>query len=256
MKAKIDLVADLGEGFGCYTMADDESMLKLVSSANVACGFHAGDPRTMAKAVELAVKNGVGIGAHPGFPDLVGFGRRDMNLTSWEITTDVIYQLGALDGFVKAYGGKIQHVTPHGRLGNLADTDRKYAEAVVDAISRFDSSIAVVSSEGELVEAAKRRELKVATLLLGDRSYNDDGSLVNRKEPNAVIHDPEAVMKRCVRMVIEGKVASINGRDIAKKGDCLLLHGDTAGSLEIARKIRSALVEADVEICKVGDSLL
>lgn len=248
MKPTVDLVADLGEGFGCYTIADDRSMLEFVSSANVACGFHAGDPRTMAKAVELAVKNGVGIGAHPGFPDLVGFGRRDMNLTSWEITTDVLYQLGALEAFAKTYGGRLQHITPHGRLGNLADTDRRYAEAVLDAVVRFDQSIIIAVPEGELGQLAKQKGLKVATLMLGDRSYNDDGSLVNRREPNAVIHDPEIVMKRCVRMVVEGKVTSITGHDIAKKGDSLLLHGDTAGSLELARKIRGALVEAGVEI--------
>lgn len=254
MKACIDLVADLGEGFGCYNIVDDASMLELVSSANVACGFHAGDPRTMAKAVEAAVKNGVGIGAHPGFPDLVGFGRRDMNLTSWEITTDIIYQLGALDAFVKIYGGHLQHITPHGRLGNLADTDRRYAEAVIDAVLRFDPSLTIVVSEGELARLAKEHGLKVATLLLGDRSYNDDGSLVNRREPNAVISDPEAVLKRCVRMVVEGKVASINGHDIEKRGDSLLLHGDTAGALEMAKKIRRALVEAGVEIRTLGKS--
>lgn len=253
MKPTIDLVADLGEGFGCYTIADDASMLELVSSANVACGFHAGDPRTMAKTVELAVNNGVAIGAHPGFPDLGGFGRRDMNLTSWEITTDVIYQLGALDAFVRSYKGKLQHITPHGRLGNLADTDRKYAEAIVDAVVRFDPSIIVAVPEGELAQLAGARGLKVATLLLGDRAYNDDGSLVNRREPGAVIHDPEIVMKRCVRMALEGTVTSITGRVIAKKGDSLLLHGDTAGSLEIARKIRKALVDSGVEIRKLGE---
>ena len=252
MKSCIDLVADLGEGFGCYTIVDDASMLELVSSANVACGFHAGDPRTMAKAVELAVKNGVGIGAHPGFPDLVGFGRRDMNLTSWEITTDIIYQLGALHAFVKVYGGHLQHITPHGRLGNLADTDRRYAEAVIEAVLRFDPSLIIATSEGELSELAKTRGLKVATLLLGDRAYHDDGSLVSRREANAVIHDPEIVLKRCVRMALEGKVASVNGRDIEKRGDSLLLHGDTAGALAMAKKIRNALIEAGVEIRTLG----
>lgn len=253
MKPTIDLVSDLGEGFGCYTIADDAGMLELVSSANIACGFHAGDPRTMAKAVELAVKNDVGIGAHPGFPDLIGFGRRDMNLSSWEITTDILYQLGALSAFVRFYGGQLQHITPHGRLGNLADTDRKYAEAIIDAVIRFDPSLIVAVPEGELAHLGKQRGLKVATLMLGDRSYHDDGSLVNRREPNAVIHDPEIVIKRCVRMAVEGKVTSITGRDIWKKGDSLLLHGDTKGSLELARRIRSALVEAGVEIRKLGE---
>ena len=248
MKAAVDLVADLGEGFGCYKIADDSKILEVVGSANIACGFHAGDPRTMANAVKLAVEHGVGIGAHPGFPDLVGFGRRDMNCTSWEITTDVMYQLGALNAFVKAYGGHLQHITPHGRLGNLADSDKRYAEAVLDAVVRVDESIIIAVSEGELWRLAKQKGLRVATLMLGDRSYNDDGSLVNRRLPNAVIKDPEAVMKRCVRMVMEGKVTSINGREIDKKGNTLLLHGDTEGSLELARKIRGALIEAGVEI--------
>ncbi|MDU4961438.1 MAG: 5-oxoprolinase subunit PxpA [Sporomusaceae bacterium] len=253
MNPTIDLVADLGEGFGAYTIADDAGMLALVSSANVACGFHAGDPRTMARAVELAVKNGVAVGAHPGFPDLVGFGRRDMNLTAWEITTDVLYQLGALDAFVKAHKGRLQHITPHGRLGNLADTDRKYAEAVLDAVVQFDPSLIIAAPEGELVHLGRSRGLKTAILLLGDRAYNDDGSLVSRSQPNAVIHDPEAVTERCVRMALEGTVSSITGRIITKKGDSLLLHGDTAGSLEIARKIRQALVTAGVEIRKLGE---
>lgn len=255
MKPVVDLVADLGEGFGCYTITDDSKILDIVSSANIACGFHAGDPRTMAKAVEMAVTNGVGIGAHPGFPDLVGFGRRDMNLTSWEITTDVMYQLGALEAFVKAYGGHLQHITPHGRLGNLADSDRRYAEAVLDAVVRVDESIIIAVSEGELWHLAKQKGLRVATLMLGDRAYNDDGSLVNRRLPGAVIHDPETVMKRCVRMVVEGKVQSITGHDIVKTGNTLLLHGDTEGSLEIARKIRGALLQAGVEIRMMGQQL-
>lgn len=253
MRKIIDINSDLGEGFGSYTMAEDSSLLELVSSANIACGFHAGDPRTMAYAAEQAVKNNVDIGAHPGFPDLVGFGRRDMNLSSWEITTDVLYQLGALSAFVKASGGRLQHVSPHGRLGNLCVVDRKYAEAVVEAIMKFDTSLIVVTQPGEMDSIAKQNGLKVANLIYADRAYQDDGTLVSRKEPNAVIHDPETVVKRCVRMVVEGRVTSVTGREIEVTGHTLCLHGDTAGSLMLARQIRSGLVEAGVEIRRLSD---
>ena len=230
-------------------------MLKVIGSANIACGFHAGDPRTMAKTVEEAVQNDIGIGAHPSFPDLVGFGRRSMNLTSWEITTDVLYQLGALNAFVKAYGGQLQHLTPHGQLGNLAASDSKCAEAIVDAVVRFDPSIIILCQPGELAEAAKKRGLRHAATIFADRAYNDNGKLVSRKEPNAVINDPDIVIKRCVRMVVERKVTTITGRDLTINGNALLLHGDTAGSLDLARKIRSALIEAGVEICKLSKQL-
>lgn len=255
MSRVIDINSDLGEGFGSYTMTDDSQLLELVSSANIACGFHAGDPRTIAHAVEQAVQNGVGIGAHPGFPDLVGFGRRDMNLTPLEIKTDVLYQLGALSAFVKASGGRLQHVSPHGQLGNMAAVNRKYAEAILDAIGLFDPSLIVMAVPGELIDLAKQRGLRAATILFADRAYNDDGSIVSRKEPNAVISDPAYVVERCVRMVVEGKVTSITGREIEVKGHSLLLHGDTAGSLDLARKITTALREAGVEIRKLGEWL-
>ncbi|MGP7817933.1 LamB/YcsF family protein [Niallia sp. 01092] len=253
MRKVIDIISDLGEGFGSYTMADDSSLLELVSSANIACGFHAGDPRTMADAVEKSVKNNVGIGAHPGFPDLVGFGRRHIELSSWEITTDILYQLGALNAFVKAYGGTLQHVTPHGRLGNLSVENRKYAEAIVEGIVRFDPSLMVVTTPGEMANIAEQRGLKVAYVIFADRAYNDDGTLVSRDNPNAVIHDPETVVKRCVKMVVEGKVTSITGKEIEVDGQSLLLHGDTSGSLKLAQQIKSALIEAGVEIRRLGD---
>lgn len=253
MSKFIDIISDLGEGYGAYTMADDSSLLELVSSANIACGFHAGDPRTMANAVEKAMINNVGIGAHPGFPDLVGFGRRHMDLTSWEVTTDVLYQIGALSAFVKAYGGTLQHVTPHGRLGNLSVVDRNFAKAIVEGIAKFDPSLIVVTTPGELAEVATQKGLKVAYTIFADRAYNDDGTLVSRDNPSAVIHDPETVVKRCVRMVVEGKVTSITGREMDVVGHSLLLHGDTSGSLKLAQQIKNALLEAGVGIRKLGD---
>lgn len=253
MKKYIDIISDLGEGFGSYTMADDSHLLELVSSANIACGFHAGDPRTMASAVKKSIENNVGVGAHPGFPDLVGFGRRHMELTSWEITTDILYQIGALSAFAKAYGGKLQHVTPHGRLGNLSVVDHRYAEAIVEGIAKFDPSLIIVTMPGEMADIANQKGLKVAYTLLADRAYNDDGTLVSRDHPNAVIHDSEEVVKRCVRMVLEGKVTTITGRDMEVNGQSLLLHGDTQGSLKLAMQVKNALLDAGVEIRKLGD---
>lgn len=255
MGINIDISSDLGEGFGDYTMADDSSLLELISSANIACGFHAGDPRTMASAVEQAFNNDVGIGAHPGFPDLVGFGRRNMHLTSREITTDVLYQIGALSAFVRATGGHLQHVSPHGQLGNLSVVDRNYAEAIALAIMKYDSSLIVVTQPGELDIAARQLGLKVANLIFADRAYKEDGTLVSRKEENAVIHDPQIVVQRCVRMVVEGKVTAVTGKDIEVDGHSLLIHGDTPGSLKLARLIRDALVNAGVEIRKLSDWL-
>jgi 5-oxoprolinase (ATP-hydrolysing) subunit A len=253
MNRFIDINADMGEGFGRYKIADDSDLLKIISSANIACGFHAGDPRTMAKAVEEAVQNGVGIGAHPGFPDMVGFGRRDMNLTPLEITTDVLYQLGALSAFTKMSGARLQHISPHGRLGNLAVIDRKYAEAIVEAVVRFDPSIIIVTQPGELANIAKQQGLRVAFHIFADRAYNDDGTLVSRREPHSVIHDPDIVVPRCVRMVVEGKVETVTGRDISVTAHTLCLHGDTPGSIELAQKIKNALIEAGVEIRKLED---
>lgn len=255
MQPVIDLNSDLGEGYGRYQIVDDTQFLPLVSSVNIACGFHAGDPRTMADMVRQSVAHHVGIGAHPGFPDLVGFGRRDMALSQFEITTDFLYQIGALSAFVKAYGGVLQHVSPHGRLGNLVVTNRHHAEAVVDAIVAYDSNLIVVAQRGVLADLARQRGLRVAIQIFGDRAYDDDGMLVSRTLEHAVIHDQNLVVERCVRMVTEGKVSSITGKDIEMNGHTLTLHGDTTGSLELARKVRAALLESGVAIRKLGDFL-
>ncbi|WP_100488520.1 LamB/YcsF family protein [Sporolactobacillus pectinivorans] len=253
MKKYLDIISDLGEGFGSYSIADDSSLLALVSSANIACGFHAGDPRTMASAVEKSIENNVGVGAHPGFPDLVGFGRRAMDLSSWEVTTDILYQIGALHAFVKAYGGELQHVTPHGKLGNFSVVDQRYAKAIAEGIAMFDPSLIVVTMPGELAEAAKKKGLRVAYTIFADRTYNDDGTLVARSNPHAVIRDPDTVVERVIRMVNEGKVTSITGKEIEVNGHSLLLHGDTPGSLQLAKQIKNALMSAEIEIRRLGD---
>ncbi|MFD8492747.1 LamB/YcsF family protein [Amycolatopsis sp. NPDC059657] len=244
----VDLVADLGEGFGAYRVGDDAALLDIVSSANIACGFHAGDPRLMEETVAACARRGIGIGAHPGFPDLVGFGRRAMELTADEVRTDVLYQLGALSAFTTACGTRMRHVTPHGRLGNLAMSERPYAEAVVDAVAAFDRSLTMVTQGGVLAETARKAGLPVAILMLADRGYRDDGTLVPRRDPGAVITDPAEVAARVVRAVTGGVVRTVTGHDLPIACDTVLVHGDTPGAVDLARGIRGALREAGVDI--------
>lgn len=255
MKRIIDICSDLGEGFGNYTAADDAGMMELISSANIACGFHAGDPRTMNHAVSKAMELGIGIGAHPSYPDAVGFGRRNMDLSYEEIFTDMLYQIGALSAFVQVHGGKLQHVFPHGQLGLRANYDSMYAEAIVDAVVQYDPSLIMMTQKGELARIAKEKGLKVANPIFADRAYHEDGTLVSRKIAGSVIHDPDLVISRCLRMVLEGKVTAITGKDISIEGHTLLIHGDTQGSLNLARKIREALDGAGVEILPLGEWL-
>ncbi|MFE7423115.1 LamB/YcsF family protein [Rhodococcus sp. NPDC057529] len=252
MNRMVDLVADVGEGFGDYRISDDASLLELVSSANVACGFHAGDPRIMDTTVARCIAQGVSIGAHPGFPDLVGFGRRAMDLTAEEVRTDVLYQIGALSAFVRSRGATLAHVAPHGRLGNLSWTKPSYADAIADAVLAFDPSLIVLSQEGELARAARERGLKVGILGIGDRAYRDDGTLVPRTEHGAVIHDPQEVAARTVRMVTEGLIESVSGTDLPVTVDTVLLHGDNPAALTVARQVRSELEVAGVEIRPVA----
>lgn len=248
----IDICSDLGEGYGNYTLANDEEILKLITSANIACGFHAGDPRTIQNTIKSAALNGTGIGAHPSFPDKVGFGRRNMDLSFEEIYTDMIYQLGAISAFAKINGCQLQHVLPHGQLSNMANENNMYAEAIVQAIYDYDSSLILMVQQGLLEQEARRRGLCVAKILFADRAYNDNGTLVSRKHPNAVIKEEKAVIERTIRMVKEKKVTSITGKEINIEGHTLLVHGDTEGSLELIKKIRHALIKEDVEIQPIG----
>ncbi|MFD1324537.1 LamB/YcsF family protein, partial [Micromonospora sonneratiae] len=244
----VDLLADLGESFGAYRMGDDAALLDVVTSANVACGFHAGDPRVMDATVAACARRGIGVGAHPGFPDLVGFGRRTMELTPHEVRTDVLYQIGALDAFARAHGTRLRHVTPHGRLGNLAMSERGYADAVAGAVAAYDPSLVMVTQDGVLAEAAERLGLPVAILGLADRAYDDDGTLVRRNRPGAVITDPDQVAARVVRMVTEQVISTVSGRDLPIRCDTVLLHGDTPGAVALARTVRAELTAAGVRI--------
>ncbi|NUT50603.1 MAG: 5-oxoprolinase subunit PxpA [Saccharothrix sp.] len=248
MNPAVDLSADLGESFGAYRLGDDDAMLELVSSANVACGFHAGDPRVMDATVARCARLGVAVGAHPGFPDLTGFGRRTMELTADEIRTDVLYQLGALDAFARAHDVRLRHVTPHGRLGNLVVTAEAYAAPVVAAVSSYDPSLVVVTQAGVLADLAARAGLPVAVLGLPDRRYHDDGTLVRRGEPGAVITDPAEVADRAVRMVTEHALDTVTGGELEIRCDTVLLHGDNPGAVRIARAVRERLSSAGVDI--------
>ncbi|MFC9502634.1 LamB/YcsF family protein [Streptomyces sp. NPDC057002] len=255
MTPMVDLVADLGEGFGAYTMGDDKALLEMLTSANVACGFHAGDPRIMDATVRTCVANRVAVGAHPSFPDLVGFGRRAMDLTPEEVRTDMLYQIGALQAFAVAHGTRVQHVAPHGRLGNLVAVRADYARAVVDAVASLDQSLIVLAQDGELADAARARGLRVGIVGIADRAYRDDGTLVPRSEPGAVIHDPDEVARRTLRMVTEGVIRSAGGKDIPVACDTVLLHGDSPGAIALAGRIRAELLAAGVEITSLDKVL-
>ena len=248
MSRKVDLVADLGEGYGDWTMGDDAALLEIVTSANIACGFHAGDPRIMDRTVAECVRRAVRIGAHPSFPDLVGFGRRAMDLTEEEVRTDVVYQLGALSAFAAYHGARVAHLAPHGRLGNLVATRPDYARAVVDAVSHIDPALRILAQDGELADAARAAGIVVGIVGIADRAYEDDGTLVPRSQPGALIHDVGEISARTVRMVKEGVIDSRNGVGIPVDVDTVLLHGDSPAAVDLARRIRSDLEAAGVVI--------
>jgi UPF0271 protein len=244
----VDLVADLAEGFGDYKMGDDSALLNIVTSANIACGFHAGDPRIMNDTVQGCVQRGVNVGAHPGFPDLVGFGRRTMELTAREVRTDLLYQLGALAAFAAYHGTKVTHVAPHGRLGHLVATRPDYAEAVADAVAGYDQNLIILAQEGELSRSAHERKLKVGIVGIADRAYREDGTLVPRSAPGAVLHEPSQIAERTVRMVTDGLIETVTGKDITIEADTVLLHGDNKAAVELAQRIKRDLVKAGVAI--------
>jgi len=250
----IDLNCDLGEGFGAYTLGDDAALMRVVSSANVACGFHAGDPRTMRRGVEMARAAGVAVGAHPGFPDRVGFGRRELGATAEEMTTDVLYQIGALAAFCAAEGLALQHVKPHGALYNLAARNRHVADAVVAAIARFDPTLILFAPPGSaMVQAASEHNLRVAREIFADRAVEPDGRLVARGAPGAVITESEAVIARTLRMIRTGRVTAINGQEIELTGETICVHGDTPDAVAILGSLRAALEAEGIGVRPVGE---
>ena len=251
---RVDLNCDLGESFGAYKLGVDEEILPFVTSANIACGFHAGDPAVMRKTVMLALKNGVAIGAHPGLPDLVGFGRRQMDISPQEAYDIVVYQLGALAAFVKAEGASMQHVKPHGALYNMAAKSKPLSAAIAEAVYKVDSGLILFGLAGsELVAAGEKIGLQVAHEVFADRTYQQDGSLTSRKQPDALITNQEEAVQQVVRMIKEGQVLSRQGQDIAVKADTVCIHGDGKHALEFARKIQEYLLNSGIAVKAMGN---
>lgn len=246
---KVDLNCDLGESFGNYTCGMDASVIPHISSANVACGFHAGDPLVMQKTVALAAKHGTAVGAHPGFPDLVGFGRRNMAVSPLELKAMMIYQIGALKAFCRSQGVTLQHVKPHGAMYNMAAKDRKLADAICEAIAEVDDSLILLGLSGsEMLKAAKAKGLRCASEVFADRAYEPDGSLTPRALEGSVITDEEEAINRVLQMVKSGTVVARNGQVIPIEADSICLHGDGVKAVEFARRIRQALTDSGVEI--------
>ena len=253
MDYQVDLNCDMGESFGAYTMGNDEQILDLITSANVACGFHAGDPSVMKKTVRMAMEKGVGIGAHPGTPDLAGFGRRAMAISAEEAYDLTMYQIGALDAFIRSEGGVMQHVKPHGALYNMAAKDALLSEAVAEAVYAVNPELILFGLSGsELIRAGERIGLRTASEVFSDRTYQPDGSLTNRREPNALITDPETAGAQVVRMVKEGKVRTVDQTDFSLRADTVCIHGDGVTALEFARRLKALLPEEGVKVEKIG----
>ena len=251
---RVDLNSDLGESFGRYTIGMDDKIIPMITSANVACGYHASDPVVMNKTLAMAKEAGIRVGAHPGFPDLMGFGRRNLSVSQEEAKAYTLYQLGALDAFCRINGLKMQHVKPHGALYNMAAKDYELSKAICEAIKEFDQELIVLAlSGGELAHAAKDMGLRTALEVFADRAYEEDGTLVNRRKEGAMITDETLAISRVVRMIKEKKVTAITGKDIPIQADSVCVHGDGEKALAFVEKIRAALQDEDIEICSIDE---
>ena len=252
----IDLNADLGEGYGPWRMGEDEAMLALISSANVACGFHAGDPLIMERTARLALKRGVDVGAHVGFPDRQGFGRRAMQIDTDELAAMVTYQLGALAGIARAAGHRMTHMSFHGALGNMAAADAALAGPLLRAIAAFDAELIISSSSSRAIEgAAADCGLRVASAFLADRAYDDDGLLVPRKLPGSVIKDEAAVLARVRRLLQDGTILTHSGKPLAMPVRSILVHGDTPGAVALAHTIRREVEASGGRIVPISQQM-
>jgi UPF0271 protein len=255
LKLKIDINCDLGESFGAFKIGNDAEIMPHITSANIACGFHAGDPMTIAKTIALAKKYRVAVGAHPGLPDLIGFGRREMQLTPEEAESYTLYQVSAIQGFAKAAGLSLQHVKPHGALYNMAAKDEKLSEAIVNAVKRLNKDLVVFAlPKSALAKTVARAKLRVAHEFFADRAYNPDGSLVSRRQKGAVIHDPHEVVQRAVTMVREGTVQAFNG-EILSLGTMhtICVHGDTPNAVKLSEALKKGLRKAGFKVEPVGN---
>ncbi len=252
----IDLNSDLGESFGAYKIGRDEDILSLVSSANVACGFHAGDPTIMAKTAKICKESGTAIGAHPGFNDLQGFGRRNMSLSPEDAKNLVVYQVGALDAFCKSAGVSLQHVKPHGALYNMAAKDAALSRAICEGIYAYNPELILLGLSGSaILKAAKEIGLPYAAEVFADRAYEDDGTLVARTKPGAMIHDEDEAVRRVIGMIQNHTVTSISGKEIEICPDSVCVHGDSEKALLFVKKIRAALENEGIAIKPITEIL-
>ncbi len=253
---KIDLNSDMGESFGVYKLGMDEAVIQHITSANIACGWHAGDPLVMDRTVKMAVEFGVGVGAHPGYPDLLGFGRRNMDCTLEEVQKYLIYQIGALQAFCKINGTKLQHVKPHGALYLMAVENEEIARAVAEAIVSVNPEllyVALAGAKGEFMSRIGQEVgLKVVYEAFADRAYTPDGTLVSRRQPGAVIKDPEEVSERALRMAKDGIVIAVDGTSIPLEAQTLCVHGDTPSAVDLVKKIRETLESDGVLVTPMG----
>jgi len=250
---EIDLNCDLGESYGAYKIGNDEVIMSFISSANIACGFHAGDPVTIEKTIRLAIKKNVGIGAHPGYPDLEGFGRRPMKLSNEELRASILYQVGAIKSITEALGGELQHVKPHGALYNSASVDFDMALIIAQAVKDIDSSLILVGlSNSEMIKAAKEIGLAFASEVFADRAYDDSGTLISRSNSKAVLHDTEQVIKRVLRMINERVVETISGKIIPIQADTICIHGDNEMALSFAENLYSAFKSNGISLKSIG----
>ncbi|MDO7851224.1 LamB/YcsF family protein [Hymenobacter convexus] len=245
----IDLNCDMGESFGAWTLGNDEGLLPFITSANIACGFHAGDPSVMRQTVRAALKHGVAIGAHPGLPDLVGFGRRNLDLSAEEAFNLTVYQLGAITAVAKAEGGRLHHLKPHGALYNMAATNAALAEALAEAVYRVQPELVLYGlANSELTKAGEKLGLRTAHEVFADRTYQANGTLTPRRQPDALITDANAAIAQVLRLVQAGQVRSQQGSDVALRADTVCLHGDGAHTLEFAQRLNEALRAAGVQL--------
>jgi len=254
LKIKIDLNCDLGESYGEFKVGNDEKIMPHITSANIACGFHAGDPMTIAKTINLAKKHKVAVGAHPGYPDLMGFGRRDMQLTSEEAKNYVIYQVSALQGFARTANLSLQHVKPHGALYNMAVKDEKLSKAMVEAVKAVSSDLIVFAPPSSaLANVAAKYGLCVAYEFFADRAYNSNGSLVSRKQPNAIIQEPKKVIERVAKVIREKTVLAANG-EVVNLGEVhtICVHGDTPNAVELTKILKKRLIKTGIDVKPVG----
>lgn len=251
----IDLNSDMGESFGAYTIGADEEILRWVTSANVACGWHGGDPHVMRQTVARAKALGVAVGAHPSYPDLLGFGRRPMQISRQEARDYMLYQIGALRAFVEAAGLALQHVKPHGAIYNVAAKDRELSLGIAEAVKEAGGDLILMGlPDSEMLKAAQEVGVRIAREAFGDRAYNEDGSLVSRKIAGSLITDPDRVAERVVGLA-QGRVTAITGKEIRFQADTICLHGDTPGAATIARRVRERLEKEGAQVCPLGTFL-